>query len=256
MLTSQPTADVTVPIASSSPTEGTVSPASLTFTAAAWSTPQTVTVTGVDDSVADGTRPYTVVIGPATSGDPLYAALLAPSLSFTNTDDDVAGITLGAPSGTTTSEAGTSVTFTVVLTVAADRGRDVAIASSNTTEGTVSPASLTFTAANWNTPQTVTVTGADDFNGGRDAAYTIAVGPATSGDANYNGLDRAEPRVHERGRRRVGHHGRDADRALHLRGGRPGVTFTVVLTSQPTADVTIPIASSNTRRGHGLARER
>jgi hypothetical protein len=35
----------------------------------------------------------------------------------------------------------------------------IALTSSDTTEGTVSPASLTFTPGNWNVAQTVTVTG-------------------------------------------------------------------------------------------------
>ena len=38
----------------------------------------------------------------------------------------------------------------------------IALTSSDTTEGTVGPASLMFTAANWNMAQTVTVTGVDD----------------------------------------------------------------------------------------------
>ena len=37
-----------------------------------------------------------------------------------------------------------------------------ALSSSDTTEGTLSTSSLTFTAANWNVAQTVTVTGVDD----------------------------------------------------------------------------------------------
>jgi hypothetical protein len=35
----------------------------------------------------------------------------------------------------------------------------VAVSSSNTGEATVTPATLTFTEANWETPQTVTATG-------------------------------------------------------------------------------------------------
>ena len=38
----------------------------------------------------------------------------------------------------------------------------VTLTSSDTGEGTVSPAALTFTAANWDTDQTVTVTGVND----------------------------------------------------------------------------------------------
>ena len=54
VLTTQPTADVTIALSSSDTTEGTVSPASLTFTTANWNVAQTVTVTGVDDALVDG----------------------------------------------------------------------------------------------------------------------------------------------------------------------------------------------------------
>ncbi len=56
VLTSEPTADVTIGLTSSDLTEVTVSTASLTFTAATWNVAQTVTVTGVEDFVADGGR--------------------------------------------------------------------------------------------------------------------------------------------------------------------------------------------------------
>src|SRR5205085_1360966 len=115
-LTSQPTADVTIPLSSSRPTEGVPSASSLTFTAANWNTPQTVTVTGVDDSVADGDQLYTIVTGPASSADPNYGGRDAADVSLTNKDDDVAGITVTPTSGLVTTEAGGTATFTVRLT--------------------------------------------------------------------------------------------------------------------------------------------
>ena len=67
VLTSAPTADVTINLSSSDPTEGTV-PASVTFTAANFSVAQTVTVTGVDDALVDGDVAYTIATT-VTSGD-------------------------------------------------------------------------------------------------------------------------------------------------------------------------------------------
>ena len=58
------------------------------------------------------------------------------------------------------------------------------------TEGAVSPASLTFTPANWNTPQTVTITGVNDFLDDGDIAYSIVTAAATSADSTYAGLER------------------------------------------------------------------
>ena len=44
------------------------------------------------------------------------------------------------------------------------------------------PASLTFTAANWNVAQTVTVTGVDDALDDGDIAYTIVTGAGDERD--------------------------------------------------------------------------
>ena len=71
----------------------------------------------------------------------------------------------------------------------------IGISSSDLTEGTVGPASVTFTAANWNTAQTVTVTGVDDAIVDGNIAYAILTAAATSADAGYNGMDAANVSV-------------------------------------------------------------
>ncbi|AFY28282.1 Calx-beta domain-containing protein [Cyanobium gracile] len=88
--------------------------------------------------------------------------------------------------------------FTVVLNSQPTADVTIGISSSDTTEGTVSTSSLVFTPANWNIPQTVTVTSVDDAIVDRDdngiangigVAYSIVTAAATSSDANYNGLN-------------------------------------------------------------------
>ncbi|MFM6401336.1 MAG: cadherin-like domain-containing protein, partial [Planktothrix sp.] len=88
-LNSQPTADVTIPVVSSNTAEGTVAPASLTFTSANWDTAQTVTVTGVADNTVDGAQAYTIQLQPATSADTNYSGQDATDVSVTNTNIDV-----------------------------------------------------------------------------------------------------------------------------------------------------------------------
>ena len=188
MLESEPVADVTISLSSSETTEGTVSPTSLTFAPTAWNTPQTVTVTGVDDDVADGDLTYTIVTA-AVSTDPVYDGLDPADVSVTNTDDDTAGVTLTPTTGLVTTEDGGTATFTVVLDSEPVADVTIGLSSSDTTEGTVSPTSLTFTAANWNEAQTVTVTGVDDAVEDGDLTYTIVTAPAASDDLDYNGLD-------------------------------------------------------------------
>lgn len=85
-----PTADVTLTLASSNSAEGTVAPASLTFTQADWNRPRTVVVTGMDDGVADGDQVYAIVTGPASSADPAYDGIDPPDVAVVNEDDDAA----------------------------------------------------------------------------------------------------------------------------------------------------------------------
>ena len=194
-LSTLPTANVTVGLSSSDPTEGTVSPASLTFTSASGTTPQTVTVTGVDDGVVDGNVAYTLVIAVATSADPHYNGRKAADVRVTNTDNDVGSISVTPTAGLTTTEAGGTATFMVALSTLPTANVTVGLSSSDPTEGTVSPASLTFTSASGTTPQTVTVTGVDDGVVDGNVAYTLVIAVATSADPHYNGRKVADVRV-------------------------------------------------------------
>jgi hypothetical protein len=105
--------------------------------------------------------------------------------SVTNIDD-LAGYTVSAISGDTT-EAGGTATFTVVLNSQPTANVTVNFDTSDPSEGTVSSTSKVFTTANWNAPQTVTVTGQDDPVQDGDQPYSIVFSPSTSADPSYNG---------------------------------------------------------------------
>ncbi|MFM9882760.1 MAG: DUF4347 domain-containing protein, partial [Burkholderiales bacterium] len=100
-----------------------------------------------------------------------------------------AGITVSASAGLLTTEAGGTASFTVVLDAAPTANVTMAVSSSDTSEGTVSTSLLTFTSANWSTPQTVTVTGVDDALADGYQGYSIVLAAATSSDGNYSGLN-------------------------------------------------------------------
>ena len=85
---------MTVGLSTSDATEGTVLPASLTFTSANWNTAQTVTVTGVNDDLDDGDIAYSIVTAAATSADGNYNGINAADVAVTNTDNDASGITV------------------------------------------------------------------------------------------------------------------------------------------------------------------
>jgi hypothetical protein len=248
-LTSPPTSTVTIPnIASSNIAEGTVIPTNLIFTAANWNTPQTVTVTGVDDLLSDGNQTFLIQFSAATSSDTNYNGKVITGVSIVNTDNETFGVTVGAISGATT-EAGATATFNVVLNSASTSSVTIPIISSNTTEGTVSPSSLTFTAANWNVPQVVTVTGVNDFIQDGSISYTIILGAATSANSNYNGLDPSDVTIVNNDNDTGGYTVVSNNGLTVTDGGQISATFSIKLNTQPTSSVIIPISSSNTGEG-------
>ncbi|WP_421801758.1 hypothetical protein [Flagellimonas sp.] len=116
-----------------------------------------------------------------------------PNGSYANVDPSGSGISAGytvnLTSGLTTTEAGGTDTFTVVLDSQPTTDVVFDITSNDTSEGTVSSSSLTFTNANWNTAQTITVTGVDDAIDDGNVAYTVTVSVnAASSDDDYDAL--------------------------------------------------------------------
>ena len=166
------------------------SPTSLTFTGANWQTPQTVTINGLDDQIDDDDVTFSIVTAAAVSSDPAYNGLNAPDVLVTNIDNDTAGIVVTPTSGLTTTEAGGTATFTVRLLSVPRNTVVIGLSSSNTAEGTVSPASLSFSAnATALDPRTVTITGVNDFLIDGDVAFTIVTLPVTSSDPKYSGVN-------------------------------------------------------------------
>ena len=248
VLNTQPTANVTIGLSSSAVTEGTVSPAALTFTPLNWNAPQTVTVTGVDDLVADGNQPYKILTAAATSTDTRYAGLDAADVALTNTDNDSPGVTVTPVTGLVTTEGGGTATFSVVLNTQPTASVTIGLTSSNPAEGTVSPASLVFTPANWNAPQTVTVTGVNDAIADGPQVYSVITAAATSADAKYAGVDPADVAVTNTDNDSPGITVSPTTGLVTTESGG-SATFTVRLNSQPTASVTIGLTSSKPSEG-------
>ncbi|MEG3972210.1 DUF4347 domain-containing protein [Microcoleus sp. T2B6] len=242
-LNSEPTANVTVGLSSSNVAEGTVSTPSLTFTPANWSAPQTVTVTGVDDNIADGNQTYNIVTAAAVSTDSNYSNFSAADVSITNSDDETAGITVNPTAGLTTTEAGGTANFSVVLNTQPTAPVTVALSSSNPAEGTVSTNTLSFTPNNWNQAQTVTVTGVGDNIADGDIAYTIVTEAAVSTDSNYSNFSAADVSVTNSDSDTVGVTVNPASTTA-AEGGATGI-YTLQLNSQPTAPVTVSFDGGN-----------
>lgn len=152
---------IVLDVSSADTSEVTASPAQLTFTTSNWDTTQTVTVTGVADNTVDANTEtvITVSVNTGASTGVNYDAVSSKTVTVTNTNIDVTGGIQSSLSTLSVSEDGSAQTFTVNLSVSPPSGSVVLnVVSSNTSAVTVSPSTLTFTAANYDTPQTVTVT--------------------------------------------------------------------------------------------------
>ncbi len=250
VLDTQPVVNTTITVTSSDLGEGTVSPASLTFGAANWNQPQTVTVTGMDDNSMDGTQSYEIVLK-VTAGDADYRGLSARRMAITTTDaGDTAGVTITETSGATeVSESGTTDTFTVVLDTQPTANVVIRATSSDPGEGTASPISLTFGTANWNQPQTVTVTGVGDSSIDGTQTYSIVLGLSSTDDGygSLSNVNVSATTTDVPGTAGVTITETAGATTVSERGTTD--TFTVVLDTQPTADVMIAVTSGNTGQG-------
>ena len=180
VLDAAPTGQVT--ITPTAPAGFSVSPASLSFTDTNWNVAQTFTVTADhDDDLekhAGGEITHAVTgYGTVTTADPV---------GVQSEDDDKAGITV-TPTTLAVNEEMTA-TYTVVLDF--QPADNVTVTPSVTANKglTLDPTSLTFTTSDWETPQEVTVTAADDTNRANESA-TITHTAAESGSGTEYDLD-------------------------------------------------------------------
>jgi hypothetical protein len=241
-LTSKPMGMVTIPIASSNPSEGMTSVAQVVFTPTDHGA-RTVTVTGVDDASADGNQAYSINFGAAQSTFPDYAGRITGDLSVLNLDDDSASIVVASVDDGMTTELGGTSKIRVLLSSKPAQHVTVALASDDLTEGTISPGSITITPAQWDVPQIVTVTGVPDGIADGHISYHVVTSPSQSADPQYDNLDSADVYLS------------NVDSALAAISVTPTsglqtfeaggqTTFTISLATKPTGSVTIPLTSS------------
>lgn len=219
VLTSRPTADVTIPLSSSDDGEVSVSPTSITISPATWDAARTITVTGVNDDVADGDQnavigvgaatstdggyalidgqqPFTVVTAPAVSTDLAYDGLDADDVTVYNFDDESPGVYIQARGLLKTIEGQNQPAFIRMrLTIAPTAPVTCLVSSSDTSEVTVEPTMFVFDASNFDVSQTITVRGVDDALMDGDQEIIIITHPCTSADPVYNLFDPRNIRV-------------------------------------------------------------
>ena len=154
-LVTEPSGQVTVTVGGMSGTDLSVDESSLTFSASDWSTAQTVEVTAGEDP--DGTDDSETLTHTATGAD--YGSV-SKGLDVTVTDNDTVGLELSET--TLTVAEGGRATYTVALVTEPSGQVTVTIGGTANTDLSVDESSLTFSASDWSTAQTVEVTAGED----------------------------------------------------------------------------------------------
>ena len=211
----------------------------------------TATIEAVNDAIDNVPDRAGTVAGMAANAQAISESetMTVTGAALTITDDDTAGFSVSPSTSTTsrlrTTEDGGTATFEVELGSEPTGDVVLGVASSDTTEGTVSASSLTFTATTWNTAQTVTLTGVDDaptnpVDGDRSYTVTLTVNTVSTADAIYDALSA------------VMVYAVNADNEYGLdvgvvtgqateAGGQ--AAFTVALLTRPSAAVTVSVSS-------------
>ena len=231
-LATEPTGSVTVTISGHDGADLTLTNNQLTFTTTNWDTAQTVTVkAGEDDDAANDTATLTHT---ASGGD--YASV-SNTLPVTVTDDDEPAVVLSETGLTVTEGDAAGSSYTVKLATEPTSEVTVTVSGHAGTDLTLDKTTLTFTADNWNTAQTVTVKAGEDGDGAADTATLTH--SASGGD--YANITADLPVTVT-----------DDDTAVTVQFGADAytvsegstATITVTLSADPERTVTIPLVAT------------
>ncbi len=251
-LATQPNGPVTIAITPDG--ELTSDITNLIFTPTSWNSPQTVTVSAVDDSDIEGQHSGSISHS-ITSGSGDYGTGLAiASLTTTITDNDnlppAAGVEIVETNGNTTvTEGGNSdslsirltaaPTDNVVLSLIPDGQLDLGPANSGTVD-------LTFTTTNWNQAQSITINAVDDSlvegSHSGEINYDIA-----SADEEYETLVIAPTTVEITDNNVPGVQILPTDGDTIVTEGGPQDSYEIVLTARPRGNVNIDLAFDNSQ---------
>ena len=246
-LSAQPTGPVTVTASVSGSGDVSVSPA-LTFTMQNYASPQTVTVTAASDG--DGVDDAAVISHAAAGGG--YDGVAIESVSVTVDDDEELGLSItgtvvaaDGSHGLTVTEGSTN-TYSVALGSAPGSSVTVTPVLVSGTDVTVTPGSLEFDSANWDTAKSFTVEAGEDDDA-TDDAVKIRHSMSSAGDSYYDGKSGPVVTVtvdddDDFGVTLGGTVVTDGSHGLSVNEGSEA-SYTIKLDSEPTGDVTIRLSS-------------
>ena len=235
LLDADPQRTVTVPIVATNQGGATDDdsgvPESVTFVGGG-PTQQTFSITATDDQIVDANESIRLGFGALPAG---VSAGATAETNIAITDNDIAGVTVN-PTSLTILE-GAYETYAVRLNSQPGETVTVTVLPDNT-DVTASPETLVFNSATWNTPQTVTVTAAQDDDAQDDYSTlthtVIGYGTVTTAYSVAVTVTDDEPPVEVN----------FAQSAYSVPEG-DSVDVTVSLSADPQRTVTVPIVATN-----------
>ncbi|MCG8335210.1 MAG: hypothetical protein MJE63_11870 [Proteobacteria bacterium] len=245
-LQTQPRQKVVLKAISTNRSEGIPKPSKLIFDATNWKYPQTIQIVGQNDEINDGDIDYQVKLSTQSAKDPRYRELPDKVIKLINEDDDRAGIRLGEVSGRL-SENGDEAAFSVRLRSQPLHDVLVSLKSSNRNEGIVLNNQLQFSPKNWSVAQSVKVKGQDDSIADGNKPIHITAEVKRSKDPRYELLDPVNIELVNQDNDKAGF------RIIQPKGktseNGDQTTFSIALTSKPSAKVTIGLNSNDQSEG-------
>ncbi|KAG5190179.1 hypothetical protein JKP88DRAFT_176048, partial [Tribonema minus] len=159
-LLARPTADVVLNLTAAS-SRVDIAPAYFSFTRASWNIAQTFTVMAIDTSYDEGTSYADIITSTLTTSDAALNGAQTPNITVTIIDNDVAGVTLSAPTAITCTVDmyGNSTlkgTYSVSLATKPLAAVQVSIGGLSS-DSVASPLAAFFGASNYSTPVTISV---------------------------------------------------------------------------------------------------
>jgi len=247
VLTAQPSSTVIIDFSSGDLTEATMVTNSVSFTSGNWNIPVLVYVSSVDELIFDGSQTTSITATVSSSSDPGFTSASSQIINVITEDNDKPSYTVNPVVGALTEGDMTTVYFTVILDATPSSNVIINLANGDPSEVTLSTTSITFTPANWNVTQTITLFSEDDpiIDGPQNTVITASINGLS--DPNFASLDDQTVSVITN----------DNDSAsvkvtvidnLTSEYGDTG-SFEMVLESQPTGEVTIDLISSNLLEG-------
>ena len=187
----EPNSDVFLNVASNDSGEVAVDSGSqqLQFTPFNWNIPQTVLLSGVDDTIIDGDQFAQITVSVDGSSDSTFLTEPFQQLAAINVDNDVAQIIV-TPIDQLSGEDGSSGSFSVRLSAMPSAPIQISWASTNINEGTITSSTITLSPSDWDQPQIITVNGIDDPVPISDGAvnYEIFINAITSTDPDFGNI--------------------------------------------------------------------